>query len=244
MRRIAGNCVENQPHGAMGYHHNNKGLMDAKLDVEKPEVLVYERLADGTYRLNGVEFIVPISAWTREDAPTIMGQKLNKAPSLGSRYLHVWNWEQSPNGLFSDWNPRVKCSWRHSEGVTPSTMSKRADKAPTRSPGIGTKSTITDSRARASVIPRSTPSFAFFGIALDVALRHEQVAIAALDLEVDVRRASRIGHRLDRPEAVLAGGVRLEPPEAPGRANHSRVRYCRCAGGDTRRGCPPARSPR
>lgn len=108
------NCVEHQPHGAMGYHHNNKALMDTRLDVEKPEVLVYERLADGTYRLNGVEFLVPISAWTREEPPTIMGQKLKKAENLGIWYLHVWNWEQSPNGLFSDWNPRVKCP-----GVTP-----------------------------------------------------------------------------------------------------------------------------
>ncbi len=108
------NCVEHQPHGAMGYHHNNKALMDTRLDVEKPEVLVYERLEDGTYRLNGVEFLVPISAWTREEPPTIMGQKLKKAENLGIWYLHVWNWEQSPNGLFSDWNPRVKCP-----GVTP-----------------------------------------------------------------------------------------------------------------------------
>jgi hypothetical protein len=109
-----GKCIEHQPHGAMGYHHNNKALMDATLDVEKPEVLVYERLADGTYRLNGVEFLVPIPAWTREEAPMIMGQKLKKAENLGIWYLHVWNWERSPNGLFSDWNPRVKCP-----GVTP-----------------------------------------------------------------------------------------------------------------------------
>jgi hypothetical protein len=102
-------CIEHQPHGAMGYHHNNKALMDATLDVEKPEVLVYERLADGAYRLNGVEFLVPISAWTREEAPTIMGQKLKKAENLGIWYLHVWNWEPSPSGLFADWNPRVKC---------------------------------------------------------------------------------------------------------------------------------------
>jgi hypothetical protein len=104
-----GKCIEHQPHGAMGYHHNNKSLMDATLDVEKPEVLVYERLKDGAYRLNGVEYIVPISAWTREEPPTIMGQKLNKAENLGIWYLHVWNWEPSPNGLFADWNPRVKC---------------------------------------------------------------------------------------------------------------------------------------
>jgi hypothetical protein len=102
-------CIEHQPHGAMGYHHNNKALMDATLDVEKPEVLVYERLTDGAYRLNGVEFLVPISAWTREEPPTIMGQKLKKAENLGIWYLHVWNWEPSPTGLFADWNPRVKC---------------------------------------------------------------------------------------------------------------------------------------
>ena len=103
------NCVEHQPHGAMGFHHENKALRDATLDVEKPEILVYERLANGSYRLNGVEYLVPISAWTKEEAPVIMGQKLKRADSLGIWYLHVWNWEKSPNGLFSDWNPRVKC---------------------------------------------------------------------------------------------------------------------------------------
>jgi hypothetical protein len=102
-------CIEHQPHGAMGYHHDNKALRDATLEVEKPEVLVYEKLADGTYRLNGVEYIVPISAWKSEEPPTIMGQKLKKADKLGIWYLHVWNWEASPSGLFSDWNPRVKC---------------------------------------------------------------------------------------------------------------------------------------
>jgi hypothetical protein len=102
-------CIQHQPHGAMGYHHNNKSLMDATLDVEKPEVLVYEKLADGTYRLNGVEYLVPIPAWKSDEPPTIMGQKLKKAENLGIWYLHVWNWQASPSGLFSDWNPRVKC---------------------------------------------------------------------------------------------------------------------------------------
>ena len=105
----ADRCIEHQPHGAMGYHFNNKGLMDATLDVEKPEVLVYEKRADGTFKLNGVEFLVPIPAWTRPEPPTIMGQSLKRADSLGIWYLHVWNWEHSPSGLFADWNPRVRC---------------------------------------------------------------------------------------------------------------------------------------
>ena len=52
-----------QPHGAMGYRFGNKALKDATLDVEKPEVLVYEKRPDGTFHLNGVEFFVPFTAW-------------------------------------------------------------------------------------------------------------------------------------------------------------------------------------
>jgi hypothetical protein len=102
-------CVENLPAGGMGYHFDNPQLRDEILEVEKPEVLVYERRPDGTFKLNGVEFIVPFSAWKSMEAPTIMGQKLKRADSLGFWYLHVWNWEHSPSGLFADWNPRVKC---------------------------------------------------------------------------------------------------------------------------------------
>jgi hypothetical protein len=105
----ATNCVEHQPDGAMGYHFQNNTLLDTTLDVERPEVLVYERKADGTFKLNGVEHLVPISAWTAAEPPRIMGQPLKRADSLGIWYLHVWTWEPSPNGLFADWNPRVTC---------------------------------------------------------------------------------------------------------------------------------------
>ena len=102
-------CVEHQPEGAMGYHFQNNTLLDTTLDVEKPEVLVYERTPDGTFKLNGVEYLVPISAWKASEAPSIMGQSLKRADRLGIWYLHVWTWEPSPTGLFADWNPRVKC---------------------------------------------------------------------------------------------------------------------------------------
>jgi hypothetical protein len=102
-------CIEYQPHGVMGYHFNNGALKDAILDVQKPEVLVYEKSPDGTFKLNGVEFIVPIAAWAKAEPPKIMGQDLKRADSLGIWYLHVWNWRYSPSGLFADWNPRVKC---------------------------------------------------------------------------------------------------------------------------------------
>jgi hypothetical protein len=103
-------CIENQPHGGMGHHFQNAGLLDANLEVDKPEILVYEKRMDGSFQLNGVEYIVPISAWTKSEPPMIMGQKLKRAEQLGIYYLHVWIWKASPTGVFADWNPDVKCS--------------------------------------------------------------------------------------------------------------------------------------
>ncbi len=107
--KLATGCVQHQPAGAMGYHFNNQALFDATLDVEHPEVLVYEKRPDGTFQLNGVEFYVPASSWTSAAPPRIMGQELKTAPGLGFWFLHVWIWKRSPSGLFSVWNPDVKC---------------------------------------------------------------------------------------------------------------------------------------
>lgn len=102
-------CVEYKPQGAMGYHFQNNALLDTTLDLEHPEVLVYEKMLDGTFQLNGVEFLVPISAWKTAEPPRIMGQALKRADRIGIWYLHVWTWKKSPSGLFADWNPDVKC---------------------------------------------------------------------------------------------------------------------------------------
>lgn len=109
-RRDVAHCVDNPPQGAMGYHHQNDALLDDRLEVERPEMLVYERLPNREYRLNGVEYIVPFSARPpTATPPTVMGQKLKPAPSLQLWYLHVWVWNDNPSGLFADWHPSVKC---------------------------------------------------------------------------------------------------------------------------------------
>ena len=105
-----GDCVEHQPAGAMGYHFQNNALLDTTLDLQHPEVLVYEKMPDGSFQLNGVEFLVPISAWKSTEPPRIMGQALIKADSIGFWFLHVWTWKADPSGLFAPWNPDVKCS--------------------------------------------------------------------------------------------------------------------------------------
>jgi hypothetical protein len=102
-------CVERPSEGGMGYHFTNAGLRDGVLELQKPEVLVYGKRADGSFKLNGVEYIVPLDSWKRSDPPIIMGQPMKRFDPAGFWYLHVWIWEHSPRGLFADWNPRVKC---------------------------------------------------------------------------------------------------------------------------------------
>lgn len=103
-------CIDNPPEGAMGYHHPNGALYDDHLEVERPEMLVYERTADGEYVLNGIEYIVPYSARSRDaEPPSIMGQDLKRADGLQLWYLHVWIWKENGKGLFADWNPAVEC---------------------------------------------------------------------------------------------------------------------------------------
>lgn len=103
-------CLVHEHHGAMGYHHINRTLADAKADVEHPEILLYERLPSGEYRLNGVEFIVPYRAWSRDSAPPVlMGQQLKHEDHLNLWYLHAWAWSDNADGLFADFNPSVQC---------------------------------------------------------------------------------------------------------------------------------------
>ena len=103
-------CYAHAEHGAMGFHHVNRALMDARVDVDRPEILLYERLDDGRYVLNGVEYIVPYSRWSRDSAPPmVLDRQLKREDDLRLWYLHMWVWRENPAGLFADWNPAVRC---------------------------------------------------------------------------------------------------------------------------------------
>ncbi|HET9275618.1 MAG TPA: hypothetical protein VFN96_06085 [Gemmatimonadales bacterium] len=103
-------CYSDGHHGAMGFHHVNRALVDGKVEVERPEILLFERLGDGSYRLNGVEYIIPFRIWPRDSVPpAIMGLELKREEQLQLWYLHMWVWNENPAGLFADWHPEVKC---------------------------------------------------------------------------------------------------------------------------------------
>ena len=121
-------CVSGPNSGAMGVHFVLPARISAGvLSADQPEALIYEPVGNGAFRLVGVEFIVLDSVWQNQhppgalrDAaippPALEGNLLNLVPAP-NRYglptfweIHVWAWEDNPNGSFADWNSRVTCT--------------------------------------------------------------------------------------------------------------------------------------
>jgi hypothetical protein len=111
-------CVDEPRRRRHGHSHLNGELAgDAKVDALRPEALMYAPAKNGALRLVGVEYIVFQDAWdAREPQPPVLfGHPFHLVRSP-SRYgvpafyeLHVWLWKHNPDGLFNDWNPRVRC---------------------------------------------------------------------------------------------------------------------------------------
>ncbi len=111
-------CIANPPLGAMGIHYVNGDLVArGRIDALKPQALVYEPDDHGQLHLVAVEYIAFQQAWdaTHSMAPMLFGQMfmLTTAPNrfgLPPFYsLHAWIWKHNPSGMFSMWNPRVRC---------------------------------------------------------------------------------------------------------------------------------------
>ncbi|WP_292472619.1 hypothetical protein [Mesorhizobium sp.] len=103
-------CASGITGGAMGIHYvNGEYLKDDKIDIARPEAVMYEPMADGTLKLVAVEYI------TSKGPASLDGQlfNFNSAPNrygLGEFYeLHVWAWRGNPTGTFADMNPKVSC---------------------------------------------------------------------------------------------------------------------------------------
>ncbi len=126
-----GATCPSSPLGQMGYHLVNVPLRgsaadpasgDATIDPLHPEMLLWEKRADGDLHLVGVEYLVFKAAWERVHGvgappPEVLGQPLMASshtfvaggPSIAHYELHVWIWKPNPLGMFSPWNPSVSC---------------------------------------------------------------------------------------------------------------------------------------
>ena len=123
--------------GAMGIHYFRPDLLgvtnpqppvsgsDGVIDVNLPEVLVYEPQMDGSLQLVAAEYLVFQDAWTaagNSAPPSLAGQPffamaddpatpMDEAHEFAPHHeLHVWTGRDNPSGLFAEFNPSVTCA--------------------------------------------------------------------------------------------------------------------------------------
>ena len=127
----AGSTCPSSSEGKMGYHlvnvplrgsAANPGAGDATIDLLQPEMLLYEKQANGKMKLTGVEYIVFKAAWEAAQGagappPEILGMPLlasshtfpGGSGNIDHYELHVWVWSPNPLGMFYPWNPAISC---------------------------------------------------------------------------------------------------------------------------------------
>ena len=111
-------CVSGGDYGAMGLHFVKGDLVgDGEIDVNNPEIILYEPLPNGRVRMTGADFLVLAADWDAKHSgpPQLMGQLFHYFDSpnrfgLPPFYtLHVWAWKDNPDGTFTNWNRKVSC---------------------------------------------------------------------------------------------------------------------------------------
>ena len=122
-------CISDLKAGGMGYHYGRlDNLGDDAVELLDPEFLVYAP-KDGPHvdgaprtRLAAFDYFIPYSpkwpgpddatfkrAPSFRDFPTTQALgDLAFAPSrFGGWMIHIWLWEQNPDGMFANWNTSV-----------------------------------------------------------------------------------------------------------------------------------------
>jgi hypothetical protein len=92
----------------MGYHFEKPSLADSVFDIKHPELLVYNKNADGSFKLVAIEYAVPLDK--SADAPKGFTGKQDvwdHNTGFGLWLLHAWVYEFNPDGVFNPTNPRV-----------------------------------------------------------------------------------------------------------------------------------------
>lgn len=111
-------CVELPGVGGMGYHFVNPSRLDATVEPDRPDILLYAKDPNGRLRLTGAEWFSPDpdqDLVTTDGRPTLFGHTFDgPMPGHGAGMpihfdLHAWVWQDNPAGTFAPWNPTVRC---------------------------------------------------------------------------------------------------------------------------------------
>lgn len=92
----------------MGYHYMKTEYVDATFEIRHPEILVYNKMEDGSFQLVAVEYAVPLDlSATAPEGFTGSSDVWTRSTDFGLWLLHAWVWYNNPAGVFSPTNPLV-----------------------------------------------------------------------------------------------------------------------------------------
>lgn len=101
-------CEARPGEGPVGIVYVNIArLLDGVVDMESPDALIYEPVANGRPKLAGVEFAVPYALANQR--PEFLGHSFQDEDEFGVYALHAWVWLNNPTGMFEETNPRISC---------------------------------------------------------------------------------------------------------------------------------------
>lgn len=92
----------------MGYHFMKMANVDDKFDYKNPEILVYNKMDNGSMQLVAVEYAVPLSL--SANAPEGFSgtdDVWNENKGFQLWLLHAWVWYHNPAGVFNPTNSLV-----------------------------------------------------------------------------------------------------------------------------------------
>lgn len=103
-------CEVRPGEGAVGAVYVNLARLDGRVDLDRPEALIYEESANAPAVLVGAEFAIPYVAWPKSEPPVFLGQTFQAEDEFGVFALHAWIWRANPNGMFAEAHPGISCA--------------------------------------------------------------------------------------------------------------------------------------
>jgi hypothetical protein len=94
----------------MGWHYRKLDRVDGRIDLQKPEFLVYaDDPCGGKRKLVAVEYVMPLENSPRRPPNGYFGfaDEWDRNETFGLWTLHAWLYEYNPDGVFAAFNPRV-----------------------------------------------------------------------------------------------------------------------------------------
>ena len=105
-----GVCISDPVRGGMGFHYTYATedlISDGKVELLKPEFLVYAPKPQGGVKFSALDYFVPYTTWSQAEPPSLLGVPFAREDGFQAYVLHIWLFWHNPAGMFENYNPDV-----------------------------------------------------------------------------------------------------------------------------------------